>query len=130
MVSAEPCTSERWFLSGWKVWAQAFESRGSKSVAPRGDFGAGVESAMDVACVVGVKVRVVTMENNNRAVEHIVGACCRGGEIPVEDAAFRAASDEDRVMVIGRHTNAGKASTRRQVLVIGEKDGTYGGLPL
>jgi hypothetical protein len=67
---------------------------------------------MDVACVVGVKVPVVTMENNNRAVEHIVGACCRGGEIPVEDAAFRAGSDEDRVMAIGRHTNAGKALTR------------------
>jgi hypothetical protein len=73
---AEFRASERWCPCGWKVKAQTFESRGSKSVAPREICGAGIEGAMDVACVVGEKVPGVAMGNNDRA-----------------------ASDEDRVMV-------------------------------
>ena len=81
---------------------------------------------MDVTCVSGEKTAVMAMKTNDRAVEQIVGACCRG-EIPVEDGAFRAASDEDRA--IGCHANAGKVSTTCQDLGLEEKDGTYGRFP-
>jgi len=56
-----------------------FELRVWQSVARGGSCGAGIEGAVDAACVAGEEASVVTMEHNDSAVEQIVGACCRGG---------------------------------------------------
>jgi hypothetical protein len=60
------------------------------------------QRAVDAACVAGEEAPVVAMEHNDGAVEQIVGAFCRGGEIPVavEDAAFRVPGDKVGLMPV------------------------------